>query len=141
MVISVLLIATILLAHTRVLASIRYSAVYFLLYFFLVILLINLFFTRRLFIRIAMNRLQVQMPRFNAPGSRELPAPGRAALLDIPWEEIEQVRVTDRKVTLITRNDVVEEFSLVYLNHRATRKLKNTLQRLAESHGITIRVT
>lgn len=138
--VGVLLIATIALTHTSLLASIRYSVLYYLLYFFLIIIIINLFFTRRSYIIINSHRLQVQMPRFGERGDQDLPTPGKTVLLDLPWVEIQQIKMSDRKVTLTLQNEVIKEFPLVYLSHRASQKLKKTLRLLAKSHGVPVRM-
>lgn len=138
-VISVVMIITIVLAHTPVLASIRHSSLYFWLYFYLAIIIVNGMFARNLLIVINREGVRVRMPQLGGQGGGALPSLFRTVSFELSWDEIQQVRITARRVIVTTRDQDDQEFSLFYLNFRATRKLKSMLRSLAESRGITIR--
>lgn len=139
-IVGAILIVVIVLAHTPVLAFTRYSPLYFLLYFYLVILLVDVLFGRQLVIVVNQEGLQVRMPRFGGREGGALPSPLKTVSFNLSWGEIKQVRISERRVIVTTRYNAEHEFTLLYLNYRATRKLKNTLRSLAKSHGVPVRV-
>ncbi len=110
------------------------------MYIFVIILVVNLLYWKRLYIDITPKSIRVQMPKSNNPLDIEKSLVGKVTCFELPWEDIREVQIRKLRILFNTGNGPEQEFALVHLFYREIQRLKSTLITLAKAKNVPVRI-